>query len=336
MFTRSVAFDDAAHWCAVLDGSHRVHLLDLQSGSPADSRHYLLQSAGAAGMLRYTHRDDVLLYSTTQVDGPQRYGANLWGLYDNSVITRFRGHDARVLSLAVSRTDDVFVTSDVSGGLLFFDWRDRSSVDNIKVELPGSELPNSHACLDPNGHYFAVASSAGDGSVQGREAVVDLYDRRRTKVGMSQLRLGHAAEKVSDVSFSPDGKELLLTAGADVHWLTRSGNDELKRIAQLRTAPAPKGHASHSLGKRASRRTACFSPMHRTVLSVAKSDCHQVQFAGVGRDIATLGTPAQRHPTPVDNVFWCPGTELFVTTCMNAVALWQNTSEAIPDVVALA
>ena len=168
--------------------------------------------AEGASLVRFTHHPSAVLIATS---GKILYSS----LHDNQVLRKYSVGESQVSSLGMSPTEDVFLAS-ADKTTLLFDLRSSKAVASLSVVTKGANL----ACYDPQGQVFAVATDS---------RVLRLYDSRNYDKGpfasFEVVDSYRPDTTWSDVVFSPDGSELLIsTKQADISYVLDSFEGQIK------------------------------------------------------------------------------------------------------------
>jgi len=153
-----------------------------------------------AGAVAFTHAPGVILAaSTTPVDDALR----TLDLHAAAYTQAYGGHTAGVTSVGMSPVDDAFLSAALDGTVRLWDTRSPTARGVVRG-LRGSPA----VAFDAAGLVVGVAHSDGVGAQH-----VRLYDVRKYDGGpFCQLVMRETVAEVGGVSFSADGKGLLLTS----------------------------------------------------------------------------------------------------------------------------
>lgn len=149
--------------------------------------------------IHFTHTRNAAIHSSTKRDDAIRY----LSLHDNKFIRYFSGHTKRVNSLAMSPSDDTFISGSLDSSVRLWDLRSPNCVGIMQVQ--GKPV----VAFDPEGLVFAV----GVHSEQ-----VKLYDLKSFEKGpFATFKLPQEKKcEWTGLRFSPGGKTLLLNTNGNV------------------------------------------------------------------------------------------------------------------------
>ncbi|KAF2453215.1 WD repeat-containing protein 82 [Lineolata rhizophorae] len=236
----SMDFDDSGELLLLARDDETLQIYNCREGKhakEAKSHKYGVHLA------RFTHASSAVIYASTKVDDGIRYLST----HDNNYIRYFRGHTARVTSLALSPSSDQFLSAAADNTMRLWDLRSATAQGQLRLEGP-------YLCTyDPSATVIAVASPVTQS--------VLLYDIRNYDkppfatfdLGPLEHRFlpGHQHRSWSTLAFSNDGKSLLLgTIGAG-HFLLDAFDGALKHFATRATGRTASRSAAPSTGRRA-------------------------------------------------------------------------------------
>ncbi|KAF9928067.1 member of Set1p complex, histone methyl transferase [Linnemannia zychae] len=241
----SIHFDDTGSKCVTSAQDESLHVYDCFTGKLEKT---LFSKKYGVNLARFTHRSTSVVYASTKEDDTLRY----LSLHDNKYIRYFRGHEKRVTSLEMSPLDDQFLAGSQDTVRL---WDLRSP--NCQGAL--SVLGQPVVAFDPSGLVFAVALG---GTL--RLYDVKSFDQGPFVTGMigESLGISHTTIYATQVEFSSDGKNLLITTGSDGHYIVDAYTPS-KTLFKL------VGHNSSTYGTESfsSGSEACWTPDGKCVVS---------------------------------------------------------------------
>ncbi|EME48039.1 hypothetical protein DOTSEDRAFT_167575 [Dothistroma septosporum NZE10] len=219
----SIDFDDSGEFLLLSRTDDTIQLFNTKAG--AHAKELKSQKYGSA-LARFTHHSTSILYASTKIDDGIRY----LSMHDNSFIRYFRGHTGRVTSLAVSPSNDQFMTA---------------SLDNT-VKLWDCRSPNAQGQLNFNQPYFAAYdASASVIAVASPEAqTVCLYDLRNyDKPPFTHFDLQDTENRFTNrgqrpcegwtgMEFSNNGKSMLISTNGPGHYLLDAFDGKLFHYLQ--------------------------------------------------------------------------------------------------------
>lgn len=167
------------------------------------------------GPVRFTHRSNNVIHASSKGEDAIRY----LSLHDNAYLRYFRGHEARVTALDLSPLDDTFI----------------SGAKNDSVRLWDLRSPNCHGVLavngiplvafDPQGLVFAVVLD---------NRLIRLFDMKNYERGpfacFEIIDSQRSNLEWCSLSFSPDGKEILIGTKGAVHYLVDSFEGHVRAV----------------------------------------------------------------------------------------------------------
>lgn len=225
---------------AAEDGT--VHLINALEGK---ARKKVFCKKYGVELARFTHHAQSVLCSSrpsasqaasASGGGTAAHDIRYLSLYDNQYLRFFSGHEARVTALAMSYTDDRFLSASVDGTVRIWTLQQPKCLGLGSILTSGSSSSSSNnnssrpvlAEFDPSGLVFAACAQVQD------RHLLKLYDARKfsegafENFGISETELRQtlqaqqptidpeAARKLVqapwiDMSFSADGKNLLVS-----------------------------------------------------------------------------------------------------------------------------
>ncbi|KAG0256351.1 member of Set1p complex, histone methyl transferase, partial [Linnemannia exigua] len=241
----SIHFDDTGSKCVTSAQDESLHVYDCYTGKLEKT---LFSKKYGVNLARFTHRSTSVVYASTKEDDTLRY----LSLHDNKYIRYFRGHEKRVTSLEMSPLDDQFLAGSQDTVRL---WDLRSPNCQGALSVMGQPV----VAFDPSGLVFAVALGG----------ILRLYDVKSFDQGpFSTARIGdslgisHTTIYATQIEFSSDGKNLLVTTGSDGHFIVDAYNPSITMFKLV-------GHHNSTYGSEAftSGSEACWTPDGKCVVS---------------------------------------------------------------------
>lgn len=221
----SLDFHRNGHFLAMAT-KDSVHLVDSLAG--VEKKRIQLKTNGV-GLVRFTHHESCVLVTSDRKNNDIRYVSVL----DNKYLRFFRGHDAAVVSLAMSPVNDFFLSASKDGVIL--QWNLAQPKPVKRLELP-ADSANIRVHYDPNGgQVFAVmcrdlkknvqtlklygADTCETGpflDVAPSETLVRAAISRAHPPVSAALTDKYVAAMWTEFEFAPDGKSLLVNTNADL------------------------------------------------------------------------------------------------------------------------
>ncbi|KZW02757.1 WD40 repeat-like protein [Exidia glandulosa HHB12029] len=185
-------------------------------------------------LIRFTHNPKCLIYASTKEEDAVRYHS----LHDNRYLQYFKGHKKRVISLEMSPVDDGFISASVDQTVRLWDLRTPNA--RGVLHLPGDPI----VAYDTTGVIFAVGVN--------QFARILLYDAASfdkepfLTIALHDPTLGRISFPprpiyMTSLSFSTDGKWLLVGTSGDAHYVLDAFDGRL--LARLQ------GHVGLERGK---------------------------------------------------------------------------------------
>lgn len=275
------------------------HFLTLYDACAGKERRVVKCCATGTHLARYTHHNQAVLF--TGRDGQIHY----LSLHDDKYLHHFKGHRQRINSLSMHPTEDQFLSSSPDMPIALWDLRAR----NIQsmMEPANKRIMSGKVCTtynsDPNG--VIIAASLPDKTIR-------LCDPRSNAgafktIEHEDLRPKNPHDTIEDLSFSNDGKKLLVSYTNSLVVVDGYSGDKLTEI------PRPRG----------ARLASCFTPDSET-LCIGLSD-GAIQFWNI-KDVETtraaeLLCTYKYHDNPVYAMQWNP-RYFSMVSCGHRTAFW--------------
>eukprot|EP01118_Nematostelium_gracile_P020535 TRINITY_DN9983_c0_g1_i1.p1 TRINITY_DN9983_c0_g1~~TRINITY_DN9983_c0_g1_i1.p1 ORF type:complete len:354 (-),score=88.68 TRINITY_DN9983_c0_g1_i1:5-961(-) len=235
-------------------------------------------------LVRFTHHPNtVICASKNEWDESLRY----LSLHDNKYLRYFKGHRDKVVSLAMSPKDDMFISGSLDNTIRLWDLNTNSCQGLLRRK--------GRPCVsfDPAGLIFAVATAIN---------VVKLYDLRSFDKGPFSTFLLDKVNPIewSGLKFSNDGKYILLSTTNGQIFLIDSFTGE---------------HKQTYYGGPRTMNEASFSPDGQFVLGGCDDGSIHVWEAMSGREVAVW----KGHAGPVGVVQFNPKLLMVASGCSSLV-----------------
>jgi len=244
--------------------------------------------------INYTHAGNTVIYSSNKVDHAIRYQS----LHDNKYLRYFVGHNAHVVCVCMSPTDDVFLSGSLDKTVRLWDLRSPNCQG--QMHMPGRPV----ASFDPEGLIFAVGINS---------EVIKLYDLKSFDKGpFTTFKLQQERDcEWTSLKFSNDGKQILISTDGGV----------------IRLIDAFHGQPLQAFTGRVNTKRlpieASFTPDGQYVMSGSQDGMLHIWSATTGARVAVLDG---QHTNPVHCVKFNPRWMMFASTC-NLMKFWLPTSE---------
>ncbi|GAA5954082.1 hypothetical protein JCM8115_003306 [Rhodotorula mucilaginosa] len=208
----SLDFDDRGDWLITAGEDESMQLFDVRTGK---HQKQLYSKKYGVHLARFTHKSTAVIYASTKENDDIRY----LSLHDNSYLRYFKGHKKKVVSLAMSPQDDTFLSAARDDTVRLWDLRAPSAQGLLNIA--------GHPCVayDPSGTVFAVALNL--------RSTIMMYDVKQ--FDKQPFLCVHIDDPVlplrafpprtpvmTSLSFSNDGKWLLVGTSGDVHYVLDS------------------------------------------------------------------------------------------------------------------
>ncbi|CAM9675200.1 unnamed protein product [Ectocarpus sp. 4 AP-2014] len=309
----SMDFHEDGELCVAANSDKSVTLINAVEGRKRKTIH--TQKYGC-GVVRYTHHDQTVLVSS-DADGAD-HAVRYLSLYDNRFLRFFTGHTDKVVSIAMSPTDDHFMTGSADKTVRL--WHlSRPQCLAVLEFPPGHGTP--YVAYDQQGLVFAAATSTGKANI------IKLYDARNYEKGpfdtftvehkkveefivkskemRSKKARALSLARWKSMKFSADGQSILIATDASLVLTLHAFEGDVKQVFT--------GHQNdlHS------ELDACFTPNAEYVLSGSEDSGIYAWRAEDGK----LAKILKGHSSAVGRVLCSPKYEVIASACTNT-ALW--------------
>lgn len=268
-----------------------IVIYDCQSGTrkrQVNSKKY------GVDLIRFTHAPNTAIHASTKVDDTIRY----LSLHDNKYIRYFPGHTKKVVTLAMSPLDDMFLSGSMDKTIRLWDLRSQNCQG--LMHLPSRPV----AAFDPEGLIFAAGINSQS---------IKLYDLRSFDKGPFNTFKLPPADKDLDwtgLKFSPDGKSILISTNGPL----------------LRVVDAYQGSLAQTLSGHANNKglplEPTFSPDSQFVFCGSTDGAVHVWSTESGRHIAELrAEPSQGQTGATQTLLFNPKF-LMLASASSQLAFW--------------
>ncbi|KAI0784178.1 WD40-repeat-containing domain protein [Abortiporus biennis] len=161
---------------------------------------------------RFTHKNTAIVHASTKEDDTVRYHS----LHDNKYLQYFKGHKDKVISLEVSPVDDGFMSGSMDKTVRLWDLR--TPTCRGLLNLPSTPI----VAYDASGLVFAVAVNHYSRILLYDQANFDKAPFLVITLEDSSLALVQfppRAPYITSLSFSSNGKHLLVGCSGDAHYV---------------------------------------------------------------------------------------------------------------------
>lgn len=291
-------------------------------------------------LARFTHHPQGIICSSRQSTnqaaaptGSSAHDIRYLSLYDNQYLRFFSGHEARVTGLAMSYTDDRFLSASMDGTVRIWTLQQPKCLGLGSIGGDGGSNHNAQPVLaefDPSGLVFAACAQVHD------RHLLKLYDARKfsegafESFGISEAELretlqqqqptidpGVARKLVqapwTDMRFSADGKNLLVSTRAGMTLVIDTYDLQITRFL---TGYRNTGGLDI---------TACYTPDAGHILTGSEDGNVCVFDAGEERTMDGIVHRLEGHPRPVQQVRCNPVYEQVASGCSHVV-LWISAT----------
>ncbi len=264
-----------------------IHLYDAVEGK---SRKLVYSKKYGVGTVKFTHRPNNVIYSSTKGDDIIRY----LSLHDNAYLRYFSGHKSKVTALEMSPLADTFISGAANDSVRLWDLRSPDCEGMMACE--GTPL----VAIDPQGVVFAVALNSKH---------IRLFDMKNYRSGPfavfeveDQLS---PDSKWTEIKFSPDGKDLLVNTNRGHIHLINSFDGVFKSTLSPTT----------NVDKQRHHFEASFTPDGKYVLCGAEDRKVHVWNRDQAQPIASF----EGHSSTPTHVKFSPSKLMFASACTNLV-----------------
>ncbi|CAM9754688.1 unnamed protein product [Ascophyllum nodosum] len=321
----SMDFHEDGELCVTSNSDRSVTLINAVEGRKRKTIH---SKKYGCGVVRYTHHDQTILISS-DMDGAE-HDVRYLSLYDNRFLRFFKGHTDKVVSIAMSPTDDHFMTGSEDRQVKRKDLTRVRTVRLWNLSRPEClavlKFPNGYGtpqvAYDQQGLVFAAATFTGKANI------IKLYDARNyekgpfdtftvehSKVEEFLAQAGEIRPKKAkalslarwkSMKFSADGHSILIGTDASLVLTLHAFEGNVKQ--QVFTGHVNDNHSDLD---------ACFTPNAEYVLSGSEDRGIYAWRAADGK----LAKVLKGHSSSVGRVMCSPKYEVIASACTNT-ALW--------------
>ncbi|KAI0711926.1 WD40 repeat-like protein [Cerioporus squamosus] len=198
-----MSFDDRGDQCITAGEDETFRLYNLK---------VLYSKKYGVDLPRFTHKNTAIIHASTKEDDTVRYHS----LHDNKYLQYFKGHKGRVVSLEMSPIDDGFMSGSEDKTVRLWDLRSPNC--RGLLNLPASPV----VAYDASGLVFAVGVN--------QYSRILLYDQANfdkapfltitlEDPSLTLISYPPRAIYMTSLSFSTDGKYLLIGCSGDAHYV---------------------------------------------------------------------------------------------------------------------
>jgi len=268
----------------------QIIVYDCEKGTkvlPLNSKKY------GVDLIHFAQNKNHAVHASTKENDIIRY----MSVKENKYIRYFGGHDKKVVTLAMSPTDDTFLSGSMDKSIRLWDLRSNHCQGLMK--LTGRPV----ASFDPEGLIFAAGINSES---------VKLYDLRSFDKGpFSSFKFQADSQEIewTGLKFSPDGKSILISTNGSVIKLIDSYNGT--------SLQAFTGH----LNSKQLPLEASFSPDSQFVISGSSDGRIHIWNCENGQKVCVLNGD---HQGPVHCVQFNPKFMMMASTC-SFLSFWLPT-----------
>jgi COMPASS component SWD2 len=282
----SIDFSRDGEWLVTASDDESIHVINCAKGGEEKE---LFSKKYGVNLIRFTHHTSSVIYaSKNDNDDSLRY----LSLHENRYIRYFSGHRDHVVSVAMSPTDDTFLSGALDQLVHLWDLRSQAIAGKINV------IGRPQVAYDPQGDVIAVASGIN---------VVKLYDRKALDAGpFSVFPIDAAALDFTHCKFSPSGQLILLCTTDNLILLLDSFTG--KKVAEFTDF----AHEQGTIDIEAS-----FTPDEQYIVSGSEDGSIHIWDISTKQKVNVL----KGHAGPVTSVQCNPKYTMIASACTN-LALW--------------
>eukprot|EP00274_Cyanoptyche_gloeocystis_P003842 CAMPEP_0196660450 /NCGR_PEP_ID=MMETSP1086-20130531/39847_1 /TAXON_ID=77921 /ORGANISM="Cyanoptyche gloeocystis , Strain SAG4.97" /LENGTH=269 /DNA_ID=CAMNT_0041994877 /DNA_START=66 /DNA_END=872 /DNA_ORIENTATION=+ len=189
------AGDQAGSSLITASDDETFHLYNMNSGILTKT---IRSGKYGCGVTKFTHSPSCVIMASKKNDESLRY----LSLHDNRYLRYFKGHKDKVVSLAMSPANDIFISGAIDDTVRLWDLRAPECLGQLTV--------SGRPCVsfDPQGLVFSTAIS---------QNTIKLYDMRSFDKGpFDTFKVDHKNVEWTGMKFSNDGKYILLSTSESV------------------------------------------------------------------------------------------------------------------------
>ncbi|KAF8199651.1 WD40-repeat-containing domain protein [Pholiota molesta] len=206
-----ITFDDRGDQVVTAGEDETFRVYNCKTGKQVLTKTLYSKKYGV-DLPRFTHKNSAIIYASTKEDDTIRYHS----LHDNKYLQYFRGHKGKVVSLEVSPIDDGFMSGSVDKTVRLWDLRTPTCRGLLSLPCPPI------VAYDSTGMVFAVAVGNFSRILLYDQAnfdkapflTIELEDRTLSKDSFPPRPIF-----ITSMSFSSDGKYLLLGCSGNAHYI---------------------------------------------------------------------------------------------------------------------
>lgn len=260
----SLDFDDTGELAIVARSDDTLQIYNCREGKHAKE---LKSQKYGVHLARFSHHAQSIIYASTKVDDTIRFLST----HDNSYIRYFKGHTDTVTSIALSPSDDTFLSCSKDSTVRL--WNLSSNNYQGMLKINGASL----ATYDPSATVIAIASHSTHS--------VLLYDKRNfdkppfATFDMAELEkrfLGAQGADWTKLEFTNDGKSLVIGTTGNGHFVLDAFDGKLTHFCYRKSGhsgrPGPNGSSSEIASKVPSQGDLCVAPDGQFLLSGSSED----------------------------------------------------------------
>ena len=309
----SLDFDDSGDFLVAASDDEQMHIFDVKEGKRTKS---VASKKYGVHLARFTHHSRQILYASTKGDDSLR----LLELHSESYVRYFGAHQSLVTCLALSPSNDTFISCSKDDTVCLWDLASRNPQGKLKLSTPYL------AAYDPGAFVFAIASQS--------TSSILLYDvRNYDKPPFATFDMGPLEDRYTSqtkgrgwtkLEFSNDSKSILLGTDYRGHFLMDAFNGNLKSFLVGRSGSAGRAAPVSSSGKAFGQGDACFTPDGKFVVGGSGEDLDTLvwdanQSADAGGYLQPIAKLRGRERAAVIE---CNPRYNMIATGDNKVAMW--------------
>ncbi|KAE9984111.1 hypothetical protein EG328_009162 [Venturia inaequalis] len=321
----SLDFDDTGELAIVARTDDTLQIYNCKEGKHAKE---LKSQKYGVHLARFTHHSSSILYASTKVDDGIRYLSS----HDNSYIRYFRGHTDKVTSIAMSPSNDEFLSCSLDNTVRMWSLNSPNARGQLNLHAP------YFAAFDPSATVIAIASPLTHSIL--------LYDIRNYDKPPFQTfdladyeqRFNHTnnGRNWSKLEFSNDGKSIVVATTGPGHFVLDAFDGTLNHFCLRKGSRSSRKAPGEESSRPSGQGDVCFSPDGQFLIGGSGTDDGMISWDvsatpsedQILKHFSELPTPAQVNGR-VEIVGYNPKSNLILTADKD-IMFWTPDPELAP------